>query len=68
MVYKNFSFSTPFLRGYKQLRIPIVDDGGNPEWPSVFPLEKIDEMRNNIPNLAKPDSTKNICDILMNTL
>ena len=30
--------------------------------------EKIDEMRNNIPNLAKPDSTKNICDILINTL
>lgn len=45
MVYKKFTISTPFLRGYKQLRIPIVDDGGNPEWPSVFPLEKIDEMR-----------------------
>jgi processive 1,2-diacylglycerol beta-glucosyltransferase len=30
--------------------------------------EKIEEMRNNIPNLAKPDSTKNICKILMDTL
>lgn len=30
--------------------------------------EKIDEMRNNIPALAKPNSTKNICDILMNTI
>lgn len=29
--------------------------------------EKIDEMKKNIPNLAKPDSTKNICGILMNT-
>lgn len=29
--------------------------------------EKIDEMKKNIPNLAKPDSTKNICKILMNT-
>lgn len=29
--------------------------------------EKIDEMKKNIPNLAKPDSTKNICEILMNT-
>lgn len=30
--------------------------------------ERIEEMRNNIPALAKPDSTKNICDILMSTL
>lgn len=30
--------------------------------------EKIDEMRSNIPALAKPNSTKNICDILMNTI
>ncbi len=45
MVYKKFAFSTPFLRGYKQLRIPIVDDDGLPAWPDVFPLEKIDELR-----------------------
>ena len=45
MVYKNFSFSTPFLRGYKQLRIPIVDADGAAVWPEVFPLEKIDELR-----------------------
>lgn len=30
--------------------------------------EKIEQMRNNIPALAKPDSTKNICDILMSTI
>lgn len=30
--------------------------------------EKIEEMRSHIPNLAKPDSTKNICEILMNTI
>lgn len=30
--------------------------------------ERIDEMRSNIPKLAKPDSTKNICDILMKTI
>lgn len=44
-IYKNFSISTPFLRGYKQLCIPIVDKDGNPAWPEVFPLEKIDELR-----------------------
>ncbi len=27
--------------------------------------EKIEEMRNNIPKLSKPNSTKDICDILM---
>lgn len=30
--------------------------------------EKIEEMKKNIPNLAKPNSTKNICDILMDTI
>lgn len=30
--------------------------------------ERIEEMRSNIPNLAKPNSTKNICDILMSTI
>lgn len=30
--------------------------------------EKIEDMRNHIPALAKPDSTKNICDILMDTI
>lgn len=30
--------------------------------------EKIDEMRSHIPSLAKPNSTKTICDILMKTI
>lgn len=45
IVYKNFGISTPFLRGYKELRIPIVDDAGNPAWPELFDAEKIAEMR-----------------------
>lgn len=30
--------------------------------------EIVSEMKSKIPELAKPDSTKNICDILMNTI
>lgn len=45
IVYKNFAFSTPFLRGYKELRIPIIDSAGNPAWPELFGPEKIEEMR-----------------------
>ena len=41
---ENFDNSTPFLSGYKQLKIPIVDNAGNPAWPELFPLEKIHEM------------------------
>lgn len=45
IVYEKNAFSTPFLRGYKLLKIPIVDAHGNPAWPELFPLEKIDQMR-----------------------
>ncbi len=45
IVYKNFSFSTPFLSGYRVLKIPIVDKFGNSAWPEMFPLEKISQMR-----------------------
>ena len=41
---ENFDNSTPFLRGYKQIKIPILDDAGNPAWPEMFPLEKIHEL------------------------
>jgi len=41
---ENFNNSIPFLSGYKQLKIPIVDDAGNPAWPEVFPIEKIQEL------------------------
>ncbi|MBN1324805.1 MAG: hypothetical protein JW974_01135 [Alphaproteobacteria bacterium] len=44
-VYQTFEISTPFLRGYKELRIPIVNADGISAWPELFPLEKIEEMR-----------------------
>ena len=44
-VYQNFQFSTPFLKGYRQLRIPVVDDVGNPVWDALFSLKKIEELR-----------------------
>ena len=45
IVYEKNAFSTPFLSGYKILKIPIVDSAGNPAWPELFPLEKIEQMR-----------------------
>ena len=45
-INENFNNSIPFLVGYKQLKIPIVDDGGNPAWPEMFPIEKIRELEN----------------------
>lgn len=34
-----------FLRGYRVLRIPIIDADGASAWPEIFPIEKIDELR-----------------------
>lgn len=45
MVYEKNAFSTPFLIGYKILKIPIVDTAGNSAWPELFPPERIDHMR-----------------------
>lgn len=45
IVSKNFMFSTPFLRGYKTLKIPIVDDAGASTWPELFPASRIAELR-----------------------
>lgn len=45
MVYKNFAFSTPFLRGYRKLKIPVISPDGTPVWPEMFPIARIDEMR-----------------------
>jgi hypothetical protein len=44
-VYQSFENSTPFLRGYQELRIPIVDADGAPAWPELFPLEKVEQLR-----------------------
>ena len=41
---ENFDNSTPFLRGYKQIKIPILDSAGNSAWPEMFPLKKIHEL------------------------
>lgn len=48
IVYEKNVFSTPFLSGYSELRIPILDDDGNSAWPAVFPPEKIDEIRQTV--------------------
>ncbi len=38
----------PFLRGYQLFRLPIIDSGGIPAWPDIFPLEKIEELRETV--------------------
>jgi hypothetical protein len=48
IVYEKNAFSTPFLSGYKILKIPIVDKCGNPAWPELFPLEKIEQMQQTV--------------------
>ena len=48
IVYEKNVFSTPFLCGYDELKIPIVDSNGNPAWPAVFPIEKIQKIRETV--------------------
>lgn len=48
MVYEKNAFSTPFLSGYKILKIPIVDSAGNPAWPELFPVKKIAQMQETV--------------------
>lgn len=48
IVYKNFAFSTPFLRGFKTLKIPIVDASGVPAWPEIFPISVIENLRSTV--------------------
>lgn len=48
IVYKNLGFSTPFLRGYRELRIPVLDSNGIPVWPELFPIERIDALRETV--------------------
>jgi predicted phage terminase large subunit-like protein len=38
----------PFLKGYRILRIPIIDSSGRAAWPEIFPIEKIDELRETV--------------------
>ncbi len=48
IVSKKINFSTPFLQGYKELRIPIFDSNGNPAWPELFSSSKIEILRNTV--------------------
>ncbi len=48
IVYKNFAFSTPFLRGYRELKIPIISADGTPAWPELFPIKRIDDLKDSV--------------------
>ena len=48
MVYEKNAFSTPFLRGYKVLKIPMVNPDGTSAWPELFPLSRIEELRQTV--------------------
>ena len=48
MVYEKNAFSTPFLSGYKLLKIPLINSDGTPAWPELFPLSRIDSMRETV--------------------
>ncbi|MDR1337904.1 MAG: hypothetical protein LBJ73_02655 [Rickettsiales bacterium] len=47
-VYQSFENSTPFLIGYRELKIPIVDSDGTPAWPQLFPLSKVEQLRETV--------------------
>lgn len=38
----------PFLRGYQQLKIPIIDEIGTPAWPELFPISEIEKIRDTV--------------------
>ncbi len=48
ILYEKNVFSTPFLCGYAELKIPILDSSGNSAWPAVFPPEKIAQIRDTV--------------------
>ena len=48
IVYEKNVFSTPFLSGYSELKIPIINPDGNSAWPDVFPISKIDQIRQTV--------------------
>jgi predicted phage terminase large subunit-like protein len=37
--------STPFLKNYNLLKIPIIRENGLPAWPELFPESEIDRLR-----------------------
>jgi len=50
IVYEKNVFSTPFLSGYKELKIPIIDKNETPVWPEMFPIEKVRKIRETVGN------------------
>ena len=38
----------PFLSGYKLLKIPIVNRDGEPAWPELFPIDRIEILRETV--------------------
>lgn len=48
IVYKKIRFSTPFLGGFRALKIPILDADGNSVWPELFSNERIQSMRQSV--------------------
>lgn len=48
IVYKNFGFSTPFLSGYRELKIPLVNSSGASAWPELFPPSRIAQLRETV--------------------
>ena len=48
MVYEKNAFSTPFLHGYKLLKIPLVNASGDSAWPELFPANRIEQLRQTV--------------------
>ena len=48
IVYEKNAFSMPFLSGYKLLKIPIVNRDGEPAWPELFPIDRIEILRETV--------------------
>lgn len=48
MVYEKNAFSIPFLRGYKTLKIPILNSAGESAWPELFSLSKVRELQESV--------------------
>ena len=48
MLYEKNAFSISFLHGYKLLKIPIVNSAGEPAWPELFGVQKINELRQTV--------------------
>lgn len=48
IVYEKNAFSTPFLRGYKLLKIPILNQSGESAWPELFSLKRIQQLQESV--------------------